>query len=140
MMSDNHPSNGHVKEVKIFFVSVLIITGGQDDAESLSTVEVFVPSTNKTCSLPSLPVKTIHHSQDQLTQCGGAESPKTCYTFTNGTWLETATLINERISHRSWSSPDGIVLIGGHRQERTTEKISHSGLSTRGFYLIDDVK
>ena len=116
------------------------MTGGQDDEGSISSVEVFVPSTNKSCYLPSLPEKISRHSQDQLTQCGGEGSQQTCYTFTEGTWTNTARLSTERVGHRSWKSPDGIILIGGDGHERTTEIITESGVTNPGFRLLDDVQ
>ena len=112
------------------------MTGGQDDEGSLSSVEVFVPGTNKSCYLPSLPEKISRHSQDQLTQCGGYHSEQTCYTFSGGSWTNTASLSSERVNHGSWRSPDGIYLIGGDGHEKTAKNIKGS----EEFYIINDFK
>merc|ERR1711988_585335 len=45
--------------------SALIMTGGwNDDPSPLSSVEVYHPRTNTSCTLPSLPEGSIFHSQD----------------------------------------------------------------------------
>ena len=97
-------------------------------------MEAFVPGLTKSCFLPSLPVKTEGHTQDQLTLCGGLNSQQTCYNFTEGSWTKTVSLSEERRDHSSWRSPEGLILIGGEGSERTTEKITGSGLKP-GFEL-----
>ena len=98
---------------------------------------MFAPGLTKSCFLPSLPVATSGHSQDQYTICGGLNSEQTCFTFTEGTWSKTASLREERRNHSSWISPDGLVLIGGEGEasEGTTEIIKDSAQSQPGFEL-----
>ena len=115
-------------------IAALIMTGGWDDDE-LSSVEVYVPSTNTSCSLPSLPVATSSHSQDRLLLCGGAGNSGQCHTFhsDSGEWrVKTHNLSEERSTHSSWQREDGtVLLIGGRFSARTTEIVDHKYL--RGF-------
>ena len=116
-------------------VPALIITGGHGEDGPLSSVEAFVPGLTKSCFLPSLPVKTEGHTQDQLTLCGGLNSQQTCYNFTEGSWTKTVSLSEERRDHSSWRSPEGLILIGGEGEgsDNSSELITDSGLSKPGF-------
>ena len=118
-------------------------------------MEVYVPSTNKSCILPSLPEKRSYHSLDQLTACGGFDGGVfpygypllSCSTFSGGKWTTSKRQLKEtRGAHTSWISPIGIVLIGGSpgtsfvepsigQKSKTTNIISSSGVSTVGFEL-----
>ena len=115
------------------------MTGGYNGG-SLSSVEVYVPSTNTFCSLPSLPVRTDEHSQDGLLQCGGyPNSLQSCHTFhsASGEWKETNRLSERRDEHSSWQREDETVLLmGGAYSLTTTEIVSDSSaVSTPGFSL-----
>ena len=105
------------------------MTGGKD----LSSVEVYHPGTNTSCTLPSLPEKINGHTQDGFTQCGGEGSLQSCYTL----WTKTNSLSEKREGHSSWRREDGkILLIGGDYNKTTTELVSDSsGVSTPGFTL-----
>ena len=64
---------------------------------------------------------------DSLEICGGgytSTARTTCITFTYGQWVTSHALTEERYSHTSWSTQDGIVLMGGEYSGRTTEIIS----------------
>ena len=113
------------------------MTGGYYNKGGLSSVEVYVPSINTSCSLPSLPVGTYYHSQDGLLQCGGAGNTLHCHTFQSGEWVKTHNLSEEREYHSSWQRGDGtIVLMGGDDSPTTTEIVSDSSaVSTPGFSL-----
>ena len=117
------------------------MTVGWLDGE-LSSVEVYVPSINTSCSLPSLPVGTFGHSQDGLLQCGGAGNTLHCHTFQSGEWVKTHNLSEEREYHSSWQRGDGtIVLMGGDDSPTTTEIVSDSSaVSTPGFSLKYDTR
>ena len=76
-------------------IAALIMTGGRNGGR-LSSVELYVPSTNTSCSLPSLPVKSEEHSQDGLLLCGGEGinldvNGYWCHTFhsDSGEWVKT---------------------------------------------------
>lgn len=126
----------------------MIISGG-------TGAEIFVPSTGQKCRLPNIPIKgnitaeniikasRWHHSQEGKMLCGGA-LPSTminCLTLTNGTWVETTKLRDNRTYHSSWASPSGIILLGGvagGKRLRTTEKIQEGGTSVTSFPLEYD--
>ena len=134
------------------YVSAIIITGGEvvynPPRQLHSNVEVYVPSINKSCSLPPLPEEREDFTQDQLTACGGVTTDgfplMYCTTFSGGKW--TNKLIDERKFHTSWRSPIGLVLLGGwpvsistdltaKQKAKSTTIISSSGITTNGFEL-----
>ena len=119
-------------------IAALFMTTGWLDGE-LSSVEVYVPSINTSCSLPSLSVGTFGHSQDGLLQCGGSGNNLQCHTFqsASGEWVKTHNLSEVREYHSSWQREDGtIVLMGGDDSPTTTEIVSDSSaVSTPGFSL-----
>ena len=118
-------------------IAALIMTGGYNE-DGLSSVEVYVPSTNTSCSLPSLPVETHGHSQDGLLQCGGYGNRKQCHTFhsASGEWVKTPRLSEERRDHSSWQREDGTVMLMGGDSFTTTEIVrGSSAVSTPGFSL-----
>ena len=142
-------------------IAALIMTGGYNE-DGLSSVEVYVPSTNTSCSLPSLPVTTWDHSQDGLLLCGGSQCSlendgclkgpptraKKCLTFypDSGLWITTHPLQENRYGHSSWQREDGTVLLmGGRISARTTEFTTTSGLisryrcSTRPGYRLQNI-
>ena len=136
-----------VKIKNNLYIPALIITGGANSGGELSSVEVYVPSINKSCTLPSLPERRYDHTQDHLTACGGSFSfpVMSCTTFSGGKWT-TNKLMEERNAHTSWVSPIGLVLIGGwpvsiftdltaKQKAKSTTIISSSGITTDGFEL-----
>ena len=116
------------------------MTGGLN-RNRLSSVEVYHPGTNTSCTLPSLPKKNSHHSQDGLVLCGGygSESGRSCNTLNTDTaqWTKTHSLSERRDVHSSWRREDGsILIIGGDYSDTSTELVSDSsGVSTPGFTL-----
>ena len=115
------------------------MTGGDNGEDYLSSVEVYHPGTNTSCTLPSLPEEIAGHSQDGFTQCGGYGSRQSCHTLNTDTaqWTKTHNLSEKRSGHTSWRTLDGkILLIGGYWSNTTTELVSDgSGVSTPGFTL-----
>ena len=98
------------------FYSGLIISGGQPRKAGWS-VEVFVPSNGHHCKLPDLPVRRDGHSMEERVVCGGFDYERSsdsdeywaqirsvsgptstsCLSLTdNGTWENTATLLELR--------------------------------------------
>ena len=99
----------------------ILISGG---SPVFTSVEVLFPSTNQSCSLPSLPDGRYDHTMDtmdSLLLCGGSYSPTTCLTFSSGKWINTTTLAEERADHSSWQSEQGLVLMGGYTSPNTSE-------------------
>ena len=116
------------------------MTGGDNGEDYLSSVEVYHPGTNTSCTLPSLPEGISSHSQDGLVLCGGyPDFGRSCYTLNTDTaqWTKTHSLSERRYGHTSWRREDGsILLIGGGYSETTTELVSDSSrVSTPGFTL-----
>ena len=101
----------------------LLISGGSDTSTS---VEVFVPSTGQSCSLPPLPDSRWSHTSDGLYICGGQNTPS-CLHFSSGQWNISHTLVVERRWHSSWQTDQGIVLMGGYGSLNTSEVVPTAG-------------
>jgi hypothetical protein len=80
-----------------------------------TNVEVYVPSTGQSCSLPSLPAEREGHTMDSLYICGGgySSSRTNCLHFSSGQWYTSHTLVEKRSGHSSWQTDQGLVLMGG---------------------------
>merc|ERR1712013_734083 len=100
----------------------ILISGGDD-----SSVEVFNPTTGQSCELPSLPYQRSGHTMDGMTVCGGVftGNGNTCITFSSGEWVNSHALAQDRSDHCSWSTRDGIMLLGGDMwdSQTTTETV-----------------
>ena len=78
----------------IFKYLGLIISGG-----IASSVEVFVPSTGQQCQLADITGDLMtYHIMENMTVCGGKANShqRSCLTLTDGTWNNTATLLEQR--------------------------------------------
>ena len=103
-----------------------IILSGGDGART--SVEVFVPSTGLSCSLPALPDERYEHTMDSLLICGGyGSSATTCLSFTSGQWITSHNLVEERYYHTSWQTEQGLVLMGGVHSLDTSEIVATAG-------------
>ena len=111
--------------------------------EALSSTEVYIPDTGKTCSLPDLPEIRYDHTMDTLANtpviCGGGDTYTSCLQFTptsaGGVWTNYTTTMERRYGHSSWVSSAGLVLMGGWISGTTTEIVpSHEG----NFSLVQD--
>jgi len=114
----------------------ILISGG----DSYGSVEVFNPTTGQSCELPSLPYQRFRHTMDGMTICGGVsdDNGNTCLTFSSGQWVNSHTLTQDRSDHCSWSTSDGIVLLGGDMwdSQTTTETVRQGELDSQpGFTL-----
>ena len=96
------------------------------------------------CFLPEMPDIKMDHTQSGLVACGSSaysvssSNRQTCITFSSGVWSESHTLINRRSWHTSWSSPIGIILMGGDHNDgisTTTELLTNNGVSQNHFQL-----
>ena len=113
----------------------ILVTGGYGDNQR--SVEALWSNGSSLCSLPDLPDIYYHHTQSGLVTCGGymGDTLRSCYTFTNGVWTKSHTLRHARYLHSSWTSPMGIVLMGGDLSRTTTELLTDAGQSTEYFSL-----
>ena len=67
--------------------------------------------------------------------CGGGETRDTCLTWKDGSWTESHNLIHEGWYHTSWSTSEGVLLIGGEGSPNTTEMVTWEGTTGERFTL-----
>ena len=104
---------------------------------------MFLPSSNTTCSLPELPVGRAGHTQDGGLACGGLNSPSNqygCVKWWAGNWTWTSHFFRKkRYYHVSWSTAQGLYLIGGYsRSVTTSDLVKEDGSVEKGFDLKYD--
>ena len=125
----------------------MLVTGGYESS-ALASVELLNLDGSFLCKLPSLPEGRSSHTQNGLVACGGnpidTYREVTCDTFSIGMeeWKKSHDLKDERRSHSSWASPQGVVLLGGFGSSpssetdgKNTEVLTNSGDTTPGFKL-----
>ena len=118
------------------------MTGGWNGTV-LDTVELYLPSSGLSCSLPSLPHFRYHHSVESTgLLCGGEVTSDTCLQWRSDAWEESITLDVKRQDHVSWTprAGSGTYLMGGWKteQQRTTTLITPDGTQETGFPLKYD--
>ena len=96
----------------------IILTGGKTLYGSKYETLVQLLNENGTfiCNLPKLPESRFGHTQNGLVLCGGGNysySIATCLRFENGSWIESYNLNAPRYLQSSWTSPLGVMLLGG---------------------------
>ena len=117
----NGPRESENCDIKKILITGILISGG-----SGRSVEVFNPTTGQSCDLPSMPDQKFGHTMDGLTICGGPIGyGNTCITFSSGKWEHSHALAQDRSDHCSWSTSDGIMLLGGDMwdSQTTTETV-----------------
>jgi len=125
------------------FYAVLITGSGVSPSY---TAELYVPSTNISCSLPKLPEDRNKHTLESSgLLCSGYDTSDTCLKWSpdTGSWEKLPTLDVRRYDHVSWTpGPDiGTYLMGGYDSEvRTTTLIKPDGTQEPGFPLQYDTK
>ena len=139
----------------IIHFKVVLVTGGARYTDgtrykhpALTSVELLNLDGSFNCMLPSLPEGRSSHTQTGLVACGGYPNPrenlKTCDTFSIGMeeWKKSHVLREERHSHTSWASPQGVMLLGGWdsirttgKEDETTEVLTNDGETTPSFGL-----
>ena len=124
------------------YFSAILITGGYNNGY-LKSAEMFLPSSNTTCSLPELPEARYYHTQNNDLACGGPSSntQSTCVKWSSesGSWTQSHTLRQSRFWHVSWATEDGVYLMGG-TSSRTTELVKEDGSVEDGFSLNYDTR
>ena len=121
----------------------ILITGGQGDAKS--TTELYLPSSDVSCSLPQLPdARRAHTVEASGTICGDLLFGNTCLQWRpdTGSWERNLRLDVLRNGHVSWTpSPDhGTYLMGGIESAMTTTLIKPAGTQEEGFSLRYETK
>ena len=128
--------------------AAIIITGGYNfnsNSTAPTSVEILRDDSTPWCSLPDIPGRLVRHAHTQsgLVACGGffSNNAPSCYTFSSGTWTKSHTLSPERYGHSAWSSPSGVVLLGGRYYNGSKDSavlLSDNGDSTKLFELKHD--
>ena len=116
----------------------IIVTGGKTNNDNdLTTVEV-IRGDGTTCSLPSLPLPRVEHSQSGLEACGGFNQNvmTTCTRLENGVWTTSHNLNQKRKVQTSWTSKIGIFLFGGYESQNTTELLSSTSSSSLSTFQL----
>ena len=126
----------------VMFTSAVVITGGNGEAWSQQSAEIYHLGRDSPCVLPDLPDDRTFHTQDGSLMCGGLNTKRSCRRWNNGkgTWdLVTESLTEDRVNHISWTPADGSVtyLMGGWLSPGTSEAIDqeNNGFVTSSFPL-----
>ena len=101
---------------------------------------MFLPSVNKSCSLPELPEERFYHTQDGAWACGGDGYSESCSQWSNGSWTRSyrpiaSSVSEERGYHVSWATASGVYLMGGQYSKETSELVKEDGTVEEGFKL-----
>ena len=120
---------------------MLLITGGYNNNQR-TTVEVVSPSgVRHSCSVPPLPEPRWDHTQDGELACGGGDPGSatltTCDTLTASGWITSHDLVEKRKNHVTWSSPAGLLLMGGAYSDNTTELLSDTTSSSSPSFGLE---
>ena len=105
-------------------ISAIIVSGGHS-GESRNSVEILRSDGTPWCSLPDLPFDSqgiSSHTQSGLIACGGTsnDNRQSCVTFKEGVWTTSHSLREDRWEHSAWTSPAGVVLLGGMNTDPST--------------------
>ena len=120
----------------ILGIAAIIVTGGTHGSKS---AELLHGNGSYWCSLPDLPEVRYGHTQTGLEACGSfraATTKTTCVRLSGGSWSPSHQLVEKRRNHCSWSSPSGILMMGGSDSIKTTELLDDTtGDSLMSFPL-----
>ena len=115
--------------IDISFPGLLVLGGGG----TRRSVELWSPEV--TCSLPDLSRDMLYPSvnfiRDTIVACYG----DSCDKLQEGAWVKMADTLQVRSYHTSEVISDKILLIGGAYSYTTTELVTVSGQSVKGFSL-----
>ena len=126
------------RNINISISAAILITGGDVTQKS---AEIFLPGSNTSCQLPSLPDKRFRHVQAGLVLCGGlSESTRrSClkWNVQHGRWATPSVRLSEiRWNSCIWAHDDELVLMGGYSAEWTSEIVSSDGAITRSSFSM----
>lgn len=98
----------------------LLITGGAPDGRRVwNSTELFIPSTNRSCSLGSLGEGRQGHSSGGrgLMMCGGVDGTEkpvdTCVRWRAGRWVTERRLSRPTVYQTGWNHNGSLILLGG---------------------------
>ena len=114
--------------------AAILITGGDKTEQS---AEVFLPWSNTTCRLPSLPDERYEHVQSSKLICGGGYASKSClkWNLQGGGWYKLPQKLSEkRWDSCAWDRGDQLVIMGGRRDAGwTSGAVSSNGTVTSSY-------
>ena len=121
--------------------AAILITGGSNIVSR--SAEVFLPWSNTTCHLPSLPDGRVDHVQAGPLICGGglSRTNRRClrWGLEGGGW-ETLPLrfSEERYSSSVWDRGDQLVIMGGYSDaaRKSSDSVSIDGTVSRGSFAM----
>ena len=92
-------------------------TSQESSLATLSSVEIYVPSSRLSYSCPALPDVRFGHVQERSQYCGGLGTYSfanglSCYSFTEGSWQSSANLSHLSLLANSFDSSAGLVIMG----------------------------
>ena len=103
--------------------------------KTLNSVEIFNPTTRRTCSVGNLKLARKGHTMCNNMVCGGwfREAKKSCEKFDGISSFTSlpVRLVKARYDHLCWGLESGdVLLLGGHHSPTTTERVSADGSSS----------
>ena len=128
------------KNHSISVSAAILITGGDGATRS---ADVFLPWSNTTCQLPSLPDQKYLHVQSSQLLCGGGGSStqRSCVNWNKqrGDWVTLPVrLSEERYGSSLWAHGDQLVIMGGQSDaaRESSETVSSDGaVTSRSFKM-----
>ena len=109
--------------------------GGWSKGKTLNSVEIFNPTTRRTCSVGNLKLARSGHTMCNNMVCGGYnEAEKSCEKFDGISSFTSlpVRLVKSRERHLCWGLRSGdVLLLGGTYSEKTTERVSADGSSSK---------
>ena len=122
-----------------------MVTGsGQESCGWGRCVELVSTDGEPFCTLPSMPLQRVGHTQSGVIACGGQEDdewPKrgyyegtigfredygSCHTFIQGVWYKSH-MISRRAGHSVWySNQYGVILMGGETTSSFFETVTYT--------------
>ena len=108
-------------------------TNPESPVGTLSSVEIFVPSSRLSYSCPPLPDVRFAHVQERSQYCGGLGTYSFydglfCYEFREGSWQSSANLSQLTMLATSFDSSGGLVIMGAIGLQQSTENVSSQAL------------
>ena len=126
-----------------FLLLGLFVVGGNGNS-AMQTSELWYPNDKKdskytSCRMPGLPERRFHGTLNTYKYCCGGmdnSSQTNCVEFDQGSWITSNTNLVPRWFDSSWETENGIYLISGENNSKSTTLAKKDGSSSTGFPLI----
>ena len=108
-------------------------TNPESPVGTLSSVEIYVPSSRLSYSCPPLPDVRFAHVQERSQYCGGLGTYSFydglfCYEFREGSWQSSANLSQLTMLATSFDSSGCLLIMGAIGLQQSTENVSSQAL------------